>query len=86
MSLWLTPIKPDGSTGKNGSRRKSYLFRFLRPTNVRSGLISISSSDLGRPAKHLYGLSRVSQSLVARPDLNLLSRDAIKRRVPVQKL
>ena len=41
---------------------------------------------MGRPAKHLYGLSRVRQSLVVRPNLGLLSRDAIKRRVPVQKL
>jgi hypothetical protein len=41
---------------------------------------------MGRPAKHLYGLSRVSRSLVVRPNLNLLSRDAIQRRVPIQKL
>ena len=41
---------------------------------------------MGRPAKHLYGLNRVSRSLALRPNLNLLSRDAIQRRVPVQKL
>ena len=71
------------------------------PFNVQqtklSDLISISSSDAGRPAKHppslksyggtsLYGLSRVSRSPVVRPDPNLLSRDAIKRCIPVQKL
>ena len=51
-----------------------------------SVLISIRSSDAGRPAKHLYGLSRVSRSLVVKPDLSSLSRDAIKRCIPVQKL
>jgi len=39
-----------------------------------------------RPAKHLYGLSRVSRSPVRRPNLNLLSSHRIKRPAAVQKL
>ena len=50
-----------------------------------SVLISIHSSDAGRPAKHLYGLNRVSQSPVVRPDLNPLSSPGIKRPGTVQK-
>ena len=74
------------SIDKKHVRRKSFPFSFsIQPMRL-SGLISIYSSDLGRPAKHLYGLDRVSQSLVVRPNLNLLSRAAIQRRVPVQKL
>jgi len=41
---------------------------------------------MGRPAKHLYGLDRAGQSLVVRPNPNSLSREAIKRCLPVQKL
>ena len=72
---------------EKGCRAKKHSFFVWRPTDATLRLnFSWQLGPMGRPAKHLYGLGRVSQSLVLRPNLNLLSRDAIQRRVPVQKL
>lgn len=81
----LTPIKPGLSTGKKKSWRKSFFFRLSIQRTKRSGLISLGSADAGRPAKHLCGLNRVSQSMGTRPlmpQLTFQPRDRTPRDGP----
>ena len=48
---------------------------FLRPACETLRLnFDLELGPMGRPAKHLYGLSRVSRSLVVRPNLNAPDR------------
>jgi hypothetical protein len=79
------------SSGLRMSSRASLPRRLVPPksdeggSELKAGAANHPTSLKSHGGTSLCGLNRVSQSPVVRPDLNLFSRDAIQRCIPVQK-